>query len=41
MTLNVDDIHAYDSGFIRAMEMLEGVNTSEVNNKLTKDIIMN
>lgn len=41
MTQNVDDIHAYDTGFIRAMERLEGANTSEVNKKLIKDFIMN
>jgi len=41
MTQNVDDIHAYDTGFIRAMERLESANTSEVNKKLIKDFIMN
>jgi len=41
MTQNVDDIHAYDTGFIRAMERLESADTSEVNKKLIKDFIMN
>ena len=41
MTQNVDDIHAYDTGFIKAMERLEGANTSELNKKLIKDFVLN
>jgi len=41
MTQNVDDIHAYDTGFIRAMERLESADTSDVNKKLIKDFVMN
>lgn len=40
-TQNVEDIHAYATGFIKAMERLEGTNNSELNIKLTTDFVLN
>ena len=40
MTKNVDDVHSYDTGFIRAMERFEALDTTEHNQKLIKGFIM-
>jgi len=40
MTQNIDDIHAYDSGFIKAMGRLEGADTSKYNKELIEGFII-
>lgn len=40
MTRNVDDVHAYDSGFIKAMQRLDELDTCDHNTELIKDFIM-
>ena len=40
MTKNVDDIHSYDSGYMRAIERFEALDTSEHNQKIVKGFIM-
>ena len=40
MTQNVDDVHSYDTGFIRAMERFEALDTTEHNQKIVKRFIM-
>jgi len=41
MTQNVDDIHAYDSGFIKAMERLEAIDFSQHDKELIRKFIGN
>ena len=41
LTRDVDDVHAYDTGFIKAMKNLENLDTSDKNKKLVTDFIMN
>ncbi|WP_298685089.1 tyrosine-type recombinase/integrase [uncultured Methanomethylovorans sp.] len=40
MTRNVDDVHAYDSGFIKAMTALEALATTDHNKTLVKAFVM-
>lgn len=41
MTQNVDDVHSYDTGFIKAMERLESAPTSQINKDKIKGFVMN
>ncbi len=41
MTQNVDDVHSYDTGFIKAMERLESAQTSQINKDKIKGFVMN
>ncbi len=40
MTRDVDDVHAYDTGFLKAMKALEALDTTDHNKKLVKDFVM-
>jgi len=39
MTRNVDDVHAFDTGFLKAMERLDELDTSEENKAIVKKFI--
>lgn len=36
----MDDVHAYDTGFVKAMKGLDSLETSDENKKLVKDFVM-
>lgn len=40
MTQNVDDVHIYDTGFIKAMGRLEAATTSQYNKDKIKGFVM-
>jgi len=41
MTQNVEDVHSYDTGVIKAMERLESAPTSQINKDKIKGFVMN